>query len=391
MQNNLTTLKKNTVFLLVLYGIFACSGLARILMQKELNMLYLPELIMIPFFYLLKDEIKHFVIDKYSMFYALLVWCILLIIGIVYPNQGTLFTSARGFLHLFFFYVVFRDKHNVIKSDVLMYVCLGSLIGWVLCVFYNFAHPEVYFEARGAGYTYGNMMVIPFFLYTSLGKSKNVLFFLGLIIIVFLLFTSGLRRMMIVTLLSLVLIIFSNKSSTKSLISTYAGIIIIALITFINIEQIGKSLDNTSSATYYRVFDRVVDTFEDRDMDSERAGNFTEFINIQSDYILPRGFMKTYRGGNFGKYNDLPLLILLHVFGAPLMYIIIVNFIIKWIKCFVKLLRRRSEYKQCFLISQLVVFLLLFLEGGFLTDPAVTQFTALSLGSITRISKQNIL
>lgn len=388
-MNNITILNKKEIFLFVLYGIVGCSGFARTILQHMLGTLYLPEILMVPLLYLLRKQFAHFKINYFSILIALLLWGGLLVLGLLSSEPGSLFSTSRAFLYLFILYIIFKDRNNYIDSNVIMYICFGSLIGWMLSVFYNFLHPEIYLNSRGEGYSYGNLMAIPLFLYTAYNKPKKTIFIIGLFVLIFLFFTSGLRRMMVVTIISLFLVIFlQSKISTKRILQTFFILSFFAILISLNFKQIGQMVYDVSPATYYRVFERYEESFDGTSVsDDERTGNFEKFSTWQFEHILPSGFLKTYANGNFGIYNDFPLFMLCYTFGMIIMYIILIKLTLEWLRNLFKYLKNRSIYIGCFLISGIIVFLLLFLEGAFLSDPVQIQLTALSIGSISRISK----
>lgn len=389
MNNLKISFSKKDIFLLILYGILGCSGFARTILQHMLGTLYLPEIFMVPLLFLLRKHFKNLTINYSSLFIVFAACGVLLLLGLINQDRGSLFSNARAFLYLFLLYSIFKKRNNDMNLDLIMYVCLGSLIGWMLSVFYNFLHPEIYLNARGSGYSYGNLMAIPLFLYTAYNKPKKTIFIIGLFVLIFLFFTSGLRRMMVVTIISLFLVIFlQSKISAKRIIHTFFILSFFAILISLNFKQIGQMVYDVSPSTYYRVFVRYEESFDGTSVsDDERTGNFEKFSTWQFEHILPSGFLKTYEGGNFGIYNDFPLFMLCYTFGMIIMYTILIKLTLEWFRNLFKYLKNRSIYIGCFLISGVIVFLLLFLEGAFLSDPVQIQLTALSIGSISRISK----
>lgn len=389
MGGNTLQFKIFDIFLLILYGILGCSGFSRTIFQDILGTIYMPEFFMLPLLFFLRKYFRNFTIDWVSLFMSLLVWGFLLVLGLLNQSIGSLFSTSRSFLYLFVLYIIFKNKNNYIDENVLMYMCFGSLIGWMLCVFYNFLHPEVYINARGEGYTYGNLITIPLFLYLSFNRTNRIIFYLGFIILIFLFFTSGLRRMMFVTIISFILVLLTSSTiSFKNILRTFLILSFFIVLIVLNIERIGSAVYDASPVTYYRVFERYEESFDGTSQsDDERTENFIDYTTWQYDHLLPSGFLKTYEGGDFGKYNDFPLFSLCYTFGMFITYLIISIFVIQWIQGYFKYIKNRSKYIGCFLISGVIVFLLLIMEGAFLSNPVIIQFTALSLGSISRISK----
>ena len=379
------TTKVSNIILLILLGVIAFSNISVIILQNIFRInVVLPELLFFPFVVFLWNTFKEIKVNRAHLLVMLIIWVVLFFVGNSQYSQGSIFTHARGFLYIFLFAIIFKEKETRIDGDTIFYIALGSLIGWFAsCILGNFM-PE------SRGFTYGNLLAIPLFLSMSYVKEKKDWFYIGVLLILLITFLAGLRRVIIVFIASLILVLLvSSFRKNKNRIIPLITLSLFGVVIFSMLDTIGKVVYNFSPIIYYRVFERTSNSIETTiNSDEERMGNFEYFQDHMFEELVPSGFLKTW-GDEFGRFNDFPVFQLSYTFGI-IISAFILFFIIKCLFASIRKMRNNDE-AYIYVVVTIVMFILLFLDGSFLVNAYITPFTGLCIGKIILFSKQSNL
>lgn len=375
---------------LFLMGMVVFSELYKTVLLLFLGIdMSLPEVLFVPFCFFIWEDIKYIRTSIFELITTLFVWGIFLYLGNEQPGNGSLFTHSRGFLYIFLFCSLFKNEHTYYDGDLLFYISLGSLCGWLLSALMNLFLSK-FSEMEISGFSYGNLLAIPLFLSIAFRKDNKSWFYLGILILVIISFTAGLRRVIIVFAISLFLtFVLHSKTEGKEIsIMPFVFMGLLSLIIYINIDFIGNIVYDFSPITYHRIFEKTADSFGEQmiEEDSKRLNLFDSYAKHFEEDSLPHGFLKTLDDKlQMGKYNDFPLLELSYTFG----YIISGIFIFYFIHCLFRCLRSVNyDYEILdYFIPCIIILVLTFLEGSFLVNPIVTPFTGLCIGKVILFSK----
>ena len=235
------------------------------------------------------------------------------------------------------------------------------------------------------------MLAIPLFISTAYLLNKKTWFYIGVCILVIIIFTAGLRRVIVVLLVSLFLLIFfpTHRTKIRKLIIPSIFLSLLAIMVFLNIDKIGNFIYDYSPNTYYRIFEKTADTLDDDLIveDIKRIGFFEYYLQHFDEELFPNGFLKTSAEQDFGRFNDFPVLELSHTFG----FFGLVFIFIYYLRCII-LTSKKAYYHNSVLvyfIPSLIILLLAFLDGSFLTNPIVAPLTGVCLGKLALLSKTN--
>lgn len=371
--------------LLVLMGLVIFSSFSSTIMIDWLHFpISLPELLFIPFLIIFRNKFNFTNIGKNRIFYILVyIWLFLILFSIAVGEFSpfSIISTARGYLYIFIFYVLFSNENDFSIDDAL-YVSLGSLIGWVIASYFNFLKSLASLDET---VSYGAMLAIPLFISISLIKKKYRLFIFGVLLIVFISFTSGLRRQILVFIISLfftTLLITLRNPKLFFRISILALVFILPLIlTFPVIESFFK--ENTPKL-HYRIFTKSEALIKGQETrgDRRRSENFKYLIDNIDSFLYPRGLVskQTTTNRKVGIYNDFPLLELSHVVSFQLAVFLIIIFALFAGRNLFFFLEKGKDESLIFVLCFVVMFSLLFLEGSFLTFPYATPITGYCLG-----------
>lgn len=379
---------RNTI--LFLMGMVVFSELYKSILSSFLGInLALPEVLFLPFLVLIWGDIKYIRTSFFELIAILLSWSLFLFLGKEQPGSGSLFTHSRGFLYIFLFCSLFKNKQTYYEEDMLFYISFGSLCGWLLSALMNlflskFAVIDI------SGFSYGNLLAIPIFLSRAYKMDNKYWFYFGILILVVISFAAGLRRVIIVFAMSLLLtFILHSKAEGNGLpFKPFLFIALLSLIIYINIDFIGNKVYEYSPITYHRIFEKTADSMGGQTIeeDGKRLDMFDSYAKHFEEDILPHGYLKTLDDQlEMGKYNDFPILELSYTFGYILSLIIIIYFIYCLLRC-LKMIIYDSDILN-YAIPCIIILMLTFLEGSFLVNPTITPFTGLCIGRIILLSK----
>lgn len=377
-------------------GILVFSPFSSIITLDYLKLpLALPELLFIPFIFIINNKVNILSITKQKRTYILIIlYLTLLFLAILIGDYlpFDILSSSRGYLYIGLFYLIFCKKNNFTLNDTL-FVTFGSLIGWAVVSYINLQKSFVSAEEI---ISYGALLAIPLFISISLYKKNYSIFIIGMICIIFVSLTAGLRRQMAIVILSLLFtVFFLLLNNPKRFFSVSILIILLFIPLSISLPRIETLLKENAPVIYHRVFVRteILLKGEKTGGDVTRNNNFIYLKDNLDSYIFPRGFVSkhTLKVKGTGRYIDFPLLELFHVLSIPLALLMILYFLHYAIKCTIMLLKYKSDGAFVALISFLIILSLLFLEGTFITYAYATPFTGLCLGMLKYYSKPSSL
>lgn len=385
---------ERTLFFLI--GFLVLSSFSTSLLIDRLGFpIALPELLLMPFLFFLK-KFNFIKLSKSYLWYILLyLWFVLIAIALLVSNFSPfqILSFSRGFLYLFLIYTLFLKKNDFSLNNV-MFLSLGSLFGWSVSSFLNLRFLISSFSDKEL-LSYGALLAIPLFISISIIKKKYTLFFIGLILMISVSLTAGLRRQIFVVLVSLLLSFFLKiikKPKTLPIFVTFSAII--GLFFYFNFGNIDSFLAKNAPIIHNRVVVKTLRSFEGgkTDGDITRQNNFSVLYEDFDDYLFPRGFAskQTSEKSNIavGRFNDYPLLLLSYIFGFPITLLLLLYFSKKALNNFRFYLKYNSDGAFVFFICYLIIILLCFLDGTFLTFIYAIPFTGYCLARLNFYSKR---
>ena len=379
--------------LLLLMGALCFSTLTTKLSQDYLHLpLTLPELFFIPLYLLLRDRFKNLKLEKNTFAVLLILLLFLVLWGLIWGQFGvtSILSAARGFLYLFFFYTIFKNKKTKYDEETIILICFGSIIGWFITSRMNM---RILIDTQDAAQDYGNMLSVALFMMFTIMQKRWRLFAIGFIMILAICIFSGIRRVILVTLLAFVIpvllqILVNKKSIIRQLL--LASIVIVPIV--IAIPIVKGTVEDLSPVLYYRLFEKTEKTMagESEVSDDFRKSMIKDFISSPSEYFIPRGMISTHttRDKGVGTFMDVPITALSYMFSAPIALIIVLVFLFRSIKCVLFFKNRNDVSAGVYGAMGGILFVLLFVEGSFLMYPFITPFTGLCLGRFIYYSKQ---
>ena len=380
-------LKKKYIYVLIVIsmGFFVFSPISSMITLQYIKLpIAMPELLFVPFALLLRNKIKSISIKSRDIVVPIVLIVILLLVGIIYDifTLVGMLSTSRSWLYLLICINVFR-KRNLITSEDLMWLALGSMGGWLYSSLYNYQYLLIDTERNFAA-TYGAMLSIPLFFSVAMNKKKPILLYIGLSLLVGIVVFAGIRRALAVAVVSLIISFYFSAKSKKNFI-LYSILTITVVFALGTVMPLLRDYTyNTSSGMYNRIFGRT-ELYLEGDIDSSDQGRMNRIGDLFDnfiDYTIPRGMvsLQTEKEKGTGIFNDYPLYQLCWMFGWPVTLFIICYFLhILWINR-----RRYNKNKDSTSMTSvnclIVMFMLLFLEGTFLTYPYATPITGVLIG-----------
>lgn len=264
----------------------------------------------------------------------------------------------------------------------LLYIALGSLLGWLVAVRF-----EV--QSKGLEYmqTYGAMLAITFSYGISLKRKSKLLLLLSIILIVLVCMFSGLRRVIVVAVATIALFsLIHSIGSIKRLLSSLLLIIALAGIFALNFNYISDTLYEISPYLHHRVISKTENIFngQGEDSDEVRSKHITELFDNLDEYIIPHGIVskKTTTDKNVGIFMDLPFKELIYTLGFPITFIFLFCVILRCFLLLKKYVNNKDSSYDIVLVGAVVMLLMLFLEGSFLSFTYAIPFTGFCLGRL---------
>ena len=391
--------KKHTDLLyFFLFGFVIFSPFCTVLLMDFLHFpFFLPELLVIPFCFLLKKYIRTIRISELNVLSAGMIVLLLLIFGILYEQFpiSEMLSTCRSWFYLLIFYFAFR-KDNAITNEQLLYLSIGALISWLIVARFNFnTILRNSISNQGEMCIYGAMLLVPLFISLTMSMKRYKILIMGLLIILPICVFSGVRRLIVVTALSIFIsyLMIMKKNKQSFLLYTIIGCLFLGLGALI-LPSFMDLVEESSPEMYYRIFGRTISFLETGDSQSEgditRIRNILSFLETWTDYIIPRGMvsLRTGTDASIGLFNDFPLYQLCWLFGIPFFILIFFHFIgiiCRNLKKYIKTLDDTSCFSVCCLS---IMFCMLFLDGTFIGFAEYTPITGMLLGIAEKNSKR---
>ena len=380
----------NILFLLI--GVFVFSSVCTSISSLLHAPFTIPEVILLPFLFLRKEKFKSLRFNLILFVKFLFISIILLFIALLWGiyDIGSIISCARCYIYIYLGICLFDTKNAISSSDI-MYLCLGSIIGWAIIAYSNLQF--LMYEKSDAYITYGMFMSIPMFVVLSLSQKKYIIFIVGMIFLTIVFMFAGIRRVIAVFIMSMIFYGLLNIVQSPKKLFSIAFIFSILIGVFYMIMPILEEyIKDVSPYLYYRIFARFTGAVGN-DMDSSdltRISNLSLLSTTEVDLLLPHGFNTTRydKVEGSGVFNDVPIFSLAWIIGLPLTIILLFFIYIKLIKGYKNYRRYFEPINLAVLVCVLCMFGLLFLDGTFLTYVYSAPFTGLCLGKLKLFSQK---
>lgn len=385
--DSLSQTQKTRVCLLM--GFLVFSPISSLILIGILHFPFsLPELLFIPFIPYFKVIFISEKINSRLLIAGIMLWLVLLGISLIVDEYSLkdILGSSRTYLYIFIFFSIFFSQNKNILPE--MYILsLGALFGWSIDALYNF-----FILLTGEiSISYGPMIALPIIIgypYAINHKKKSFLFFIISIIIGVI---GTLRRVIAVSIIVFLISVLKDCfRSIKSVFRTLGITVSIGLILGLSYPFIRQTIQETSHDMYVRIILKSEDIFNGKGNSGDNLRNdiISNFYNNFLDYTFPHGYVsKNYGGENTdGTYNDFPIREIAHTFSLLPLLFGIIYFLFKTIKCSSLIQKNRLPQSYFVLILGIfTIFILLNMEGSFLTFPYQTIYSGYILGTLSRI------
>lgn len=380
----------NILFLLIGVCVFSsvCSNIS-IALNAPFTV---PEVVLLPFLFLRKEKFRSLKFNRNLFFQyiciSIMLICIALLWGIY--DIGSIISCARCYIYIFLGICLF-DTENSITSTDLMYLCLGSIIGWAVVAYSNLYF--LMYEKSDAYITYGMFMSIPMFIALSLSKKDYKIFIIGIIFLTIVFMFAGIRRVIAVFIMSMLFYALLNViQSPKKLFFIVILFGVLVGVFYMVLPILEEYIRDISPYLYYRIFARFHGAVGN-DMDSSdmtRISNLSLLSTTDIDLLFPHGFnttrYDTVKGS--GVFNDVPIFSLAWIFGLPLTMVILFLILIRFLSGYKYYKHYSDPIAIAVLVCVLCMFCLLFLDGTFLTYVYAAPFTGLCIGKLKLFSQK---
>jgi hypothetical protein len=372
---------------LILMGFFCFSPFGTTLIMDIFEIpISIPELLFIPFLFIFRKRYYFSNPGYVRLFIYLFLWIVIIIISLLANNYSlsAILGSARSYFTLIVAYLVFSKDNNVSLEDI-MFISLGSTIGWLCSSIYGISS-FLAGHSKSIAMT-GNMLTIPLLISIAVLRKRNKIFLWAIILCLAISLTSGMRRQIVVFLCSLFLTygFLSVRNIKRFLVQSFVLVVIVINFIFF-LPPIEGYLKENIPILYYRIFEKSEMLLSGKGRisgDSYRTNNMTSLMENISDYIVPMGFVsrQTLKDENAGRFIDFPLMELFYMFGVFFALLILFFIGIYTIGCCYQSLVSRND-AIIFVILSFIMLMLLFLEGTFLSSSYVAPVTGYCLGRI---------
>lgn len=390
---------KNIV-LFYLLGFIVFSGVSSLISLKIFNMPFsTPEILFIPFLFLLNKKWKSVKVLMYDIVFALLVCFILLLIGLLYGqfSFSSLLSSSRSWLYLIIFLLAFSRKNLITNTDIL-WISIGSLSAWMIESIYNYQNLMRLILEQNFITTYGLMLAIPISFSSLMYRKQYVLIVIVLSIVSATIVFAGIRRVMAIVAISIVIAIYSSIRKGQINFSKFTLFSIITIMAFVVVvPQASNYMESASYGMYHRIFGKTEKFIETGELNSSDIGRQRDILSLVDnfmDYTIPRGMVSvnTSKDKGTGDFNDYPLLQLFWMFSWPVA-IILVGWLVHLLYLnYRKYIKLKDETSMVSVNSIFIMLILLFLEGTYIKYPYATPITGMLLGrAILNAKKTKVL
>lgn len=390
------TFKNSLLFFLL--GFFVFSSLSSTIVQTYLHFpISLPEMLFIPFVFLLWDKFKSIRFKGKDFVITGTILIVLLLIGLVcgeFPLYSMLATSRSWFYLLMCMFAFTRV--NSITSDDLMWLAFGSVLAWFVDSLLNYRQLVTGLLLDEQVITYGLLLAVPVLLATLIYRSRHLFVLICIVIISITVIFAGIRRLLVVALLSLFISVLLKVFNSKKQVFSFfiIGLILAGLVSY-SLPVIGEFVKENSPTMYYRVFERTENFLESGSSgssgDNSRMNHFEKFFDDFFDHTVPYGMVSSNtRDNGAGFFNDFPLYQLNWIFGWPIAFMLLIYVFRVLLLNLRKYNRNNNEVAFVSVNCIMVMFMLLFLEGTYIEYPYATPITGVLLGRAMLNSQYNI-
>jgi len=376
-------------------GLMVFSPVSSLLSMSFLHLpLALPELFFLPFYFLLQKKIRSVQLKSRSVFKVIYLLIIMLLCALFSANFSlfAILSNARAWLYLFLSFCIFRYDNDITYDDIL-YLALGSIIGWGVVCLYTI-NRFILFGDYHVSVTYGLMLSLPLFYSIAIYKKEKVLLMIGFIMTMVIIIFSGTRRVILVTTLSIIVPLIVVALIRKKNIFLYSiASLIVFVVVYTTVPTIENVVKEISPHLHFRLFTRteslITGGLEASD-DLGRLGIITSTYDEMLKSCLPNGFisMQTATDDNTGHYNDYPFSMLMWIFSWPLAFLILLYAIIITMKNIRVVIKTEALPPLVSTVCLLTILFLLFLDGSFLTYAYATPITGAVLAISVKTAKQ---
>lgn len=349
----------------------------------------LPEIFMIPFWLLFRRMLDLRVnFSAGALVGAGMIFFGVGIGGLVgeYPLYS-ICATARAYVDILLWYMLLSGSRRINFCHV-TWLAIGSICGWLFV-----SRIKLGLLQQGGSDSIavaGGLVPLSLVLVTTIVFAKYRLLIFALCVGLMTSFFSGVRRQifsLVVSFLGGMGLAFSIKRFLT--LGILAGIILGGVIA--SWGTLGEIAKEQAPMLYVRVFQRTQHLFEGN---VETTGDTTRILAVLDcfstttlgDNLLPRGFVskRTNVDAGTGIYNDVPMMELYHTFGFWGAWIICGIYLLYVLKHLRRAIFLKNKSSAVWTVVGGHMFLLLFLEGGFLAYPYLSLFTALALVNVFR-------
>lgn len=394
-MNRLNLVKKGqrTKIVFFLMGMIVFSSLSSIITMGMLGLpVALPELLFFLFYIVFRKIINiNFYLTK-KLLILILIWGLLIPVGVFFEDDMRFYdilSTARPYFYLIISYCIFSQVEEVNYENV-YYTCLGSLLGWLIFAGYVFTFHSIIFTDEVFA-VYGNMIALSILVACSiLLKPRTILPILMCVVAVFIF--SATRRVFVVAAASLLvsLIFYIRRDKAKAIILCSALIAVGAYFS----TDVYKGVDYLSDVAplvKYRTIGKIENIYYSLSLDTGRIEIFGLLFNNMNDFLIPKGFVSKQinRDPALGRYNDFPLMEIVYTLSILGALLILFYFLLKLYKVLVREIKKPSTEKEVVIVATLICFMLLFLEGTYISYAYITPFTGFVLGRLNYLSRSS--
>lgn len=389
--------KKKEAIIFCLMGCIVFSPLSSFITIDVLRLpISFPEMLFLLFLPFCRKNFQFTSLARKQTLVLLWIWIILIVLALLVGEYTpyAILSTARSYLYLLLFYLLFCKKNNV-SIQCVYYISIGAFIGWIADSAYSFN--TITLAGEGITVSYGPMLCIPILIGVQVLKRQYKVLVLTLFLSVVLMVLSGMRRQMLITAVSLAVILcYTILRDRKQFVRFLTGLSCFVLVIALNLNFIGETIKSYSGELYFRVITKT-ETFlqgESNEGDDMRKDIMTDFSNNIETYVFPHGFVskQTAADHNTGRFNDFPFSELAWTLGIIGAFLLVFYFGYASYRCY-KLSKSRNEDRLIFVfvVSFWVMLALLFLEGSFLTFPYTVPFTGYCLGNLQRYARLSFI
>ena len=389
-----TNLDFKTIIILLLCGFLVFSPLSSRISQDILQLpLALPELIFVPFYFFLKRDFDITVNKKIFVigcFLILLLTAISFVVGNF--KVYSILSTARGYFYMLLFFSIFKNK-KITSIYSILYISLGSVIGWL---YFSLSSVTVLINniSDNPSAIYGNMINLSLAMSIPIIFKKRkyivITFAAGLLLSL----STGTRRQIIIYLMSLVLsYLITVRLTIKSITKVIVSIIAFNYLLIFFLPNANQYVYDISPLLHKRIFvksEQLISGIEN-DSDYIRKSALFEFAESYTEYIIPRGFVskRTMADKGTGKYMDSPYYEIFYtfgLFGGVFIFSLLIRKLFFHLKNYY--FKGVTESGVC-VVSIIVIFVLIMVEGSFLNWSYITPCTGFILARI--FSSKNLI